>query len=70
MRLEGVKALIMFIGLMIVGGLFFFGFLLFALVFVAVVLVLFLGFYAYLRLKLWWRKKHPPKVLEGPEDYF
>ncbi len=43
----------------------FFGFLLFAVVLIAVGLLLFIGFYAYLRLKLWWAKRHPPKA----EDY-
>ncbi|ASJ08966.1 hypothetical protein A3L11_06895 [Thermococcus siculi] len=69
MRTDDLSRLIIFVGLVVLGGLFFFGFLLFALVFIAIAIVLFLGFYAYIRLKLWWRKRHPPKELESPEDY-
>jgi len=52
------------------GGLFVFGFLLLAVVLIAVGLLIFLGFYIYIRLKLWWARRHPPKELESPEDYF
>lgn len=58
-------ALVFFLFLLLVGGVLFFGFLLFAVVLIAVGLLLFIGFYAYLRLKLWWAKRHPPKA----EDY-
>jgi predicted membrane protein len=70
MNVEEIKAFVIFLAIILVGGLFLFGFLLFAVIFIAIAMLLFLGFYAYIRLKLWWRKKHPPKVLEGPEDYF
>ncbi|WP_367884269.1 hypothetical protein [Thermococcus sp. JCM 11816] len=54
---------------MIVGVVLLTGFLLFALILVVVFLVLMAGLYAYIRLKLWWYRRHPPKILEGPEDY-
>ncbi|WP_367883685.1 hypothetical protein [Thermococcus peptonophilus] len=64
-----LSALILIL-LVIVGAVLLTGFLLFALMLVAVFLVLIVGLYAYIRLKLWWYRRHPPKVLEGPEDYF
>jgi len=70
MRGSEVKGAIAFVLFMIIAGLFLFGFLLFAVVLILTGLLLFLGFYLYVRLKLWWTKRHPPKELEGPEDYF
>ncbi|ASJ06895.1 hypothetical protein [Thermococcus pacificus] len=64
-----IKGALAFVGILILGLLFFFGFLVIALALILAGLLLFLGFYAYLRLKLWWVRKHPPKELEGPEDY-
>ncbi|WP_297090016.1 hypothetical protein [Thermococcus sp.] len=70
MRLERVSGVLLFIGILIMGGLLFFGFLLFALGLFVVLAFLFFGFYLYVRLKLWWARRHPPKELESPEDYF
>ncbi|WP_457751371.1 hypothetical protein [Thermococcus sp.] len=67
---ENLKGALAFVGVLILGVLFLLGFLLFALVLIALAFIVFLGFYIYLRLKLWWAKRHPPKELEGPEDYF
>ncbi|WP_457742870.1 hypothetical protein [Thermococcus sp.] len=67
---ENLKGALAFAGVLILGVLFLLGFLLFALVLIALAFVTFLGFYIYLRLKLWWAKRHSPKELEGPEDYF
>jgi hypothetical protein len=64
---EGAIAFILFL---VIGTLFLFGFLLLAVVLIVVGLLIFLGFYIYIRLKLWWAKRHPPKELESPEDYF
>lgn len=69
MRGSEVKGAVVFFLFLLLVGVLFFGFLLFAVVLIAVGLLLFIGFYAYLRLKLWWAKRHPPKELEGPEDY-
>ena len=69
MNVDEIKAFMRFIALILIGGLLFFGFLLFAVVFIVIAVLLILGAYAYIRLKLWWRRKHPPKVLEAPEDY-
>ncbi|CAD5244241.1 hypothetical protein [Thermococcus camini] len=70
MRGKELKGAIAFVLFMIIAGLFVFGFLLFAVVLTLTGLLLFLGFYLYVRLRLWWAKRHPPKELEGPEDYF
>jgi len=70
MRGEELKSALAFLGILILAGLFLFGFLVIAVVIILVGLLVFLGFYLYLRTKLWWRKRHPPKELEGPEDYF
>ena len=59
-----------FVLFFILAVLFFYGFLLLAVVLIAVGLLIFLGFYIYIRLKLWWAKRHPPKELERPENYF
>lgn len=64
-----IKGALVFIGFLLIAGLLFLGFILVALVFIALAVVLFLGFYAYIRIKLWRLKRHPPKILEGPEDY-
>jgi len=70
MRGSEVKGAVAFVLFLILAGLFLFGFLLFAAVLIAVGLLVFLGFYIYIRLKLWWARRHPPKELEEPEDYF
>ena len=70
MRGSEVKGAIAFVLFMIIAGLFVFGFLLFAVVLIVVGLLIFLGFYLYVRIKIWWARRHPPKELEGPEDYF
>ncbi|WP_297503738.1 hypothetical protein [Thermococcus sp.] len=70
MRGEKVKSTLAFIGILVLGLLFFFGFLVVGIVLLLIGLLIFLGFYLYIRLKLWWRKRHPPKELESPEDYF
>ena len=70
MRGEKVKSTLAFIGILVLGLLFFFGFLVVGIVLLLMGLLIFLGFYLYIRLKLWWRKRHPPKELESPEDYF
>jgi uncharacterized protein (DUF58 family) len=64
-----IKGALIFIGSLILASLLFFGFLLFVLVFVALALIIFLGFYVYLRIKLWRVRRHPPKILERPGDY-
>jgi len=69
-RKNEVKGAVAFVIFLALAVLFLFGFLLFAVVLIAVGLLVFLGFYVYIRLKLWWAKRHPPKELEGPEDYF
>ncbi len=69
MSWENLRGAFIFVLIGILAGLFLFGFILFLAVIIAVVLLLFLGFYLYIKLKLWWRRKHPPKVLETPEDY-
>ncbi|MBP1912592.1 hypothetical protein [Thermococcus stetteri] len=66
---EEFKGALAFIGILILGLLFFFGFLVVGIVLILIGLLVFLGFYLYVRLKLWWVKRHPPKELEGPEDY-
>lgn len=65
-----LKGILVFIGFILIAGLLLLGFLLFALILAVLAALLFFGFYAYLRVKLWWRKRHPPKILEGLEDYF
>ena len=70
MRGSEVKGAVAFVLFLILAGLFLLGFLLFAVVLIAVGLLVFLGFYVYIRLKLWWSRRHPPKELERPEDYF
>ena len=70
MRGSEVKGAIAFVLFMIITGLVLFGFLLFAVVLMVVGLLIFLGFYLYVQIKIWWAKRHPPKELEGPEDYF
>jgi len=69
-RKNEIKEALAFILLFILVVLFFYGFLLLAVVLIAAGLLIFLGFYIYIRLKLWWAKRHPPKELERPEDYF
>jgi hypothetical protein len=64
-----IKGALLFIGLILLGGLLFLGLFLFALIFVALAAIIFTGFYTYIRIKLWQAKRHPPKILEGPEDY-
>ena len=64
-----IKGTIAFVLSLILAGLLLYGFLIVAVVLVVVCLLVFIGFYAYVRLKLWWMKRHPPKELEGPEDY-
>jgi len=70
MRGSKVKGTVAFVLFLILAVLFFYGFLLLAVVLIVVGLLVFIGFYVYIRLKLWWAKRHPPKELEGPEDYF
>lgn len=70
MESREIKGILAFIGFLLIAGLLFLGFIMFALIFIALSAVLFLGFYAYIRIKLWRLKRHPPKILEGPEDYF
>jgi len=70
MRGSEVKGAIAFVLFLIIAGLFVFGFLIVAVVLIALGLLLFIGFYAYVRIKIRWAKRHPPKELEGPEDYF
>ncbi|WP_048811049.1 hypothetical protein [Thermococcus gammatolerans] len=70
MRKNEVKGALAFVLLLILAVLFVLGFLLLAVVLIAAGLLIFLGFYIYIRLKLWWAKRHPPKELERPEDYF
>lgn len=70
MRESEVKGTVAFVLFLILAVLFLSGFLLLAVVLMAVGLLVFLGFYVYIRLKLWWVRKHPPKELERPEDYF
>lgn len=70
MRGSEVKGAVAFVLFLILAVLFVLGFLLLAVVLIAAGLLVFLGFYVYIRLKLWWAKRHPPKELEGPEDYF
>ncbi|NJF25660.1 hypothetical protein [Thermococcus sp. Bubb.Bath] len=65
-RIASALALIL---LVMVGTVLLTGFLLFALLLFAIFLLLIAGLYVYIRLKLWWRKRHPPKELERPEDY-
>jgi len=69
MRGSEVKGAIAFVLILILTGLLLFGFLLFAAVLLVAGLIVFLGFYIYIRLRLWWARRHPPKELEGPEDY-
>ena len=64
-----VRALALFTVLALLGGFLFFGFLILALFMMAFAVIVFLGVYGYIKLKLWWRERHPPKELEGPEDY-
>jgi len=70
MRGKELKGAIAFVLFMIIAGLFLFGFLVVGIVLILTGLLLFLGFYLYVRIKIWWAKRHPPKELEGPEDYF
>ena len=70
MRGSEVKGAIAFVLFLIIAGLFLFGFLVFAVVLIVVGLLIFLGFYLYVRIKIWWARRHPPKELEGPEDSF
>ncbi|WP_297514689.1 hypothetical protein [Thermococcus sp.] len=70
MRKSEVKGTVAFVLFLILAVLFLSGFLLLAVVLIAVGLLVFIGFYVYIRLKLWWARRHPPKELEGPEDYF
>lgn len=70
MRRSEVKGALAFIIFLSLAGLFFLGFLLLAVVLMAVGVLVFLSFYIYARIKLWKLKRHPPKELEEPEDYF
>ncbi|AHL22207.1 hypothetical protein [Thermococcus nautili] len=70
MRGSEVKGAVAFVIFLALAVLFLLGFLLFAVVLIAVGLLVFIGFYIYIRLKLWWVRRHPPKELERPEDYF
>ncbi|NJE48572.1 hypothetical protein [Thermococcus sp. 9N3] len=70
MRGSEVKGAVAFVIFLALAVLFLLGFLLFAVVLIAVGLLVFIGFYIYIRLKLWWARRHPPKELERPEDYF
>ena len=70
MRKSEVKSAVAFVIFLALAVLFLFGFLLFTVVLIAVGLLVFIGFYIYIRLKLWWAGRHPPKELERPEDYF
>lgn len=70
MRESEVKGTVAFVLFLILAVLFLSGFLLLAVVLIAVGLLVFIGFYIYLHLKLWWARRHPPKELEGPADYF
>ncbi|NJE61279.1 hypothetical protein [Thermococcus sp. 21S7] len=69
MRGDEIKGAAAFVLFLVLTVLSLFGFLLFAVLLIAAGILIFLGFYVYIRLKLWWAKRHPPKVLEGPEDY-
>jgi len=66
---NGVKGILAFIGLVLLSALLLFGFLVIAAVILVVTLLFLVGFYIYVRVKLWRLKRHPPKELEGPEDY-
>lgn len=70
MRDEELKGALAFIGISILAGLFLFGFLIVTVILILLGLFLFLGFYLYVRLKPWREKRHPPKELESPEDYW
>ncbi|GAB6135327.1 hypothetical protein [Thermococcus prieurii] len=70
MRGSEVKGAVAFVIFLALTVLFLLGFLLFAVVLIVVGLLVFLGFYVYIRLKLWWISRYPPKELERPEDYF
>ncbi|KUH32361.1 hypothetical protein APY94_09725 [Thermococcus celericrescens] len=70
MKGNEIKGAVAFVLFLLLAVLSLFGFLLFAVVLIAVGLLVFLGFYIYIHLKLWWTKRHPPKELESPEDYF
>jgi len=70
MRGEELKSALAFFGILTLAGLFLFGFLIIALVLILAGILFFLGLYAYIRLKFWWAKRHPPKELEGPGDYW
>jgi disulfide bond formation protein DsbB len=56
--------------LVVAGAVLLTGFLLFALILLAIFLLIIAGIYIYIRLKLWWYWRHPPKILEGQDDYF
>jgi disulfide bond formation protein DsbB len=63
-----VSALILIL-LVIAGAVLLTGLLLFALILMAIFLLIIAGLYVYVRLKLWWHRRHPPKILEGQDDY-
>lgn len=67
---SSIGGFLLFIGLMILGVIIILGFLLFAAAFLIVLVPLVIILLAWGALKGWWRKRHPPKELEGPEDYF
>ena len=67
---SSIGGFLLFIGLMILGVIIVLGFLLFAAAFLIVLVPLVVILLGWGALKGWWRKRHPPKELEGPEDYF